>query len=265
MMDVRLPTPELASRLRGGAAAFQGALPFPHLVMDGFLEPELARAAAAAFPPREAEIWRRFRLENSEKLACTNPQVMPDAPRAILAALNGPKMLAALEALTGIEGLVADANLLGGGMHMITRGGFLEVHADFNVHQDNPSWDRRLNLLLYLNEGWDEAWGGHLELWERDMSACAHRITPLFNRMVVFETSSDSFHGHPDPIRCPPGVTRRSLAVYYYTERPVPASAKDMHSTLYRMRPEDATVWRRLRHAYRGLETAVRERLGRGQ
>jgi hypothetical protein len=33
----------------------------------------------------------------------------------------------------------------------------------------------------------------------------------------LFETNDISYHGHPDPLQCPEGVFRKSIALYYYT------------------------------------------------
>jgi Rps23 Pro-64 3,4-dihydroxylase Tpa1-like proline 4-hydroxylase len=90
------------------------------------------------------------------------------------------------------------------------------VHADFNRHE-KLNLDRRLNLLLYLNRDWKEEYGGHLQLWTRDMGRCVVKVLPVFNRCVVFSTTDFSYHGHPDPLTCPPGRTRKSIAMYYYT------------------------------------------------
>ncbi len=111
---------------------------------------------------------------------------------------------------------------------MIAKGGKLGIHADFNKQPTN-GLDRRVNVLLYLNESWKEEWGGHLELW--DSKECVTKINPIMNRMVVFNTSSTSFHGHPHPLTCPDDVFRKSLALYYYTEgRPEKTQS---HGTLF--------------------------------
>lgn len=118
--------------------------------------------------------------------------------------------------MTGIEGLIQDPYLFGGGIHSVGAGGFLKIHADFNWHHKLNLY-RRLNLLLYLNSDWQETWGGALELWDVDMASCRVSIPPLINRMVIFNTSDMSFHGHPDPLMCPENRMRNSIALYYYT------------------------------------------------
>jgi Rps23 Pro-64 3,4-dihydroxylase Tpa1-like proline 4-hydroxylase len=144
-------------------------------------------------------------------------------------------MLGFLQELTGIEGLIPDPYFIGGGLHQIMPGGFLEVHADFNRHT-KLKLDRRLNVLLYLNHDWKEEYGGHFELWNKDMSAMVHKILPLFNRMAMFSTTSTSFHGNPTPVACPPGGSRKSIAVYYYTNGRPEEERNEGHDTLFQAR-----------------------------
>src|SRR5262249_47407606 len=141
--------------------------------------------------------------------------------------------------LTGISGLVADGELEGGGLHQITRGGYLKVHADFNYHP-GTGFHRRLNLLLYLNRGWDEGWDGNLELWDRGMARCVKSVTPVLNRCVIFSTTDSANHGHPRPLSCPGETTRKSIALYYYTLTRPAEELSGSHSTLYKRRPSDS-------------------------
>ena len=104
--------------------------------------------------------------------------------------------------------MIPDPSFDGGGLHQILPGGFLKVHADFNKH-DKTKLDRRLNVLIYLNKNWKEEYGGHFELWDRTMHHSEIRILPIFNRMAIFSTTDSSFHGHPDALKCPEGMTRK--------------------------------------------------------
>ena len=151
--------------------------------------------------------------------------------------LNSEETVAALSTLTGIPNLIADDSLEGGGMHQSKAGGYLDVHADFTAHRQHTDWKRRVNLLLYLNEEWIDAWGGHLELWDSSMTRCVQRIAPVLNRCVIFTTDPTSYHGHPVPMTCPPHTSRRSLALYYYTRESVPFANR---TTQYRVRPDDS-------------------------
>jgi Rps23 Pro-64 3,4-dihydroxylase Tpa1-like proline 4-hydroxylase len=259
---------------------YRSATPFPHVVIEDFLPIDALERILAQFPsPAAAEgdpAWRHYqRSQERDKYQLSDERRIPPFIRQVLFAFNSAVFLSFLEQLTGIRGLVADPSLWGGGLHQTTRGGKLGVHADFNRHPD-LDLDRRLNVLLFLNPGWQEQWGGALELWARDMSHCAVRIPPVLNRCVIFNTTDWSFHGHPDPLDCPPDVSRRSLALYYYSNgRPENEIVPRHNDTLFRRRPGRRELDNRLqlRTLYWGrklapsallrLRVAILRRMGR--
>jgi hypothetical protein len=216
---------------------YAAADPYPHIVIDDFLSSAVLERVLAEIPrPGEAG-WIEFDDARGKKLASKVETQFGGATRALLYQLNSSVFIDFLETLTGIRGLIPDPHFWGGGVHQIVRGGFLKVHTDFNRHP-RLKLDRRLNLLLYLNPEWQEEWGGHLELWDRDMTECRKRILPTFGRCVVFSTTDFSNHGHPDPLNCPEGTTRKSLALYYYSNgRPRSETAGEHYSTPFRRRP----------------------------
>ena len=203
-----------AQRLHDRYAA---AEPFPHIVLDGLFDDEVLDAVLREFPGPEGMKWRAFDTPLERKLGYFHEtSTISNTIRDFLNDMNSFEMLLWLEALTGIEGLIPDPYFGGGGLHQIEPGGFLKVHADFNVHP-KLKLDRRLNMLVYLNKEWRDEYGGHLELWDGDRSACRERILPLFNRTVIFSTTDTSFHGHPHPLTSPAGTSRKSVSLYYYT------------------------------------------------
>lgn len=188
--------------------------PFPHIVIDDLFPAEPLRRVVEEFPGR-----REGRFSDAHSKLKTGYQMeMIDSPyiHNLLAALNSAQFLGFLEEMTGIKGLIPDPHFLGGGLHETKRGGHLSVHVDFNVHRP-LQLRRRMNLILFLNENWEEEWGGTLELWETDMSKRVHAVLPHMGRAVVFNTDPGSYHGHPDPLNTPDDVLRRSIALYYYT------------------------------------------------
>ncbi len=209
------------------------ARPFPHVVIDGLFEDDAVQAVLDEFPAPGATDWARFDNPRERKLGFHHERTaISPKIRAFLEEMNSFEMLLFLEKLTGIDGLIPDPYFGGGGLHQIERGGFLGVHVDFNVHP-KLHVHRRLNLLLYLNRGWREEYGGHLELWNADATICEKRILPLFNRTVTFSTTDTSFHGHPHPLTCPEGWTRKSVSLYYYTcDRP-DAERSSSHDTIF--------------------------------
>ncbi len=224
---------ELLARAGEHASAYRAAAPFPHVVLDDFLPSAVAEAAAAEFAGLPTDGWDRYEdAGNTLKLATSDEARMGPLLRHLIGQFNGGPFISFLESLTGIDGLLPDPQLAGGGLHQLNPGGFLRVHADFNRHQV-LKLDRRINALLYLNPGWQEEWGGAFELWTPDMQEQVVKLPPVLNRLVVFNTTSESFHGNPDPVSCPSGNARRSLAFYYYTNGRPESEVAGAHSTLY--------------------------------
>jgi Rps23 Pro-64 3,4-dihydroxylase Tpa1-like proline 4-hydroxylase len=216
---------------------FREAQPYPHVHIKEFLDPALAGEMATEFPDMATDAWTRYKHQNENKLGLAKRSLFPALLGEVVDELNSEAFAQWLSQLTGIPGLVSDDMLEGGGLHQSGTGGFLNVHTDFSNHHYHKDWRRQVNLILYLNPGWDEQWGGALELWDREMRQCVVRVPPLFNEALIFRTDEISYHGFPDPLRCPEGESRKSLALYYYT---VEAGAwGKAHSTNYRPRPED--------------------------
>jgi hypothetical protein len=171
---------------------------------------------------------------NSRKLTTEDETAMGPVCRQLVSQFQSGPMVEFLETLSSIEGLIPDPHLAGGGLHQIERGGYLRIHADFNYYQ-RLGLERRLNVILFLNPEWQEEWGGHLELWSEDMKKAECRIAPLGGRIAIFSTTSTSYHGHPEPLTCPGGVARRSLAFYYYTNGRPLHERRLPHSTSYQV------------------------------
>lgn len=218
--------------------AYAQAAPFPHIVIDNFLPEYILEDILKEFPtPKDIE-WKRYDAPAEKKLASTSEIQMGEKTRLLLYQLNSSTFIDFIETLTGIQGIIPDPHFQGGGLHQIERGGFLKMHVDFNKHK-RLHLDRRLNLLIYLNKNWQEDYGGHLELWDRKMTQCEKKILPIFNRCVIFSTTDFSYHGHPEPLTCPEGWSRKSLALYYYTNGRPASEVSGTHSTLFQERPTD--------------------------
>ena len=234
------PLPRWQERLPTLARQYRENKPFPHIHLADFLEDEVARRAAAEFPKPTDTSWIQYKHYNENKLGKTNRAEFPPLIGKLIDEFNSPEFVAWLSELIGIPNLMADSSLEGGGMHQTERGGFLNMHADFTHHHHHLNWHRRCNLILYLNEGWQEEWKGAIELWDRNMKSCAVKVPPLLNHVVIFNTTAESYHGYPEPISPPEGVTRKSLALYYYT------AETDAHysprSTNYQARPQDGRL-----------------------
>jgi Rps23 Pro-64 3,4-dihydroxylase Tpa1-like proline 4-hydroxylase len=212
--------------------------PYPHIHLKEFLEPEIAHEMSREFPGLETDAWTRYKHQNENKLGLTKRELFPALIAEVVDELNSPEFVDWLSEVTGIPGLLADDSLEGGGLHQSGPGGFLNVHTDFSTHHYHKHWRRRVNLILYLNPDWDGRWGGAIELWDQGVRNCVTKVPPLLNHVLIFETNEISYHGFPEPLSCPEGQSRKSLALYYYTiDESVSA-----RSTNYRARPKDGVL-----------------------
>jgi hypothetical protein len=225
----------LRLRLDDLKAMYASAVPFPHVVLDDVLQASVFDAASTEFPPIDDPSWMGYLHVNETKFANPRHDTWGPTLQSIAEALCGDDFVKLLGELTGFEHLKSDITMDGGGLHQTLSGGHLNVHADFTTHHRRHNWRRRINVLLYFNESWDPAWGGDLELWDANVTSCVRRVEPVANRMLIFTTSGDAYHGHPQALACPPGTARRSLALYYFTEEHRPVR----RATRYRPRPGD--------------------------
>lgn len=248
-------------RLRERKAELQrgwsASKPFRYLVVDDFLPPTFAEEILAAYPQPGAGDWDNTTyIHQRNKLTQTSGFAEPIARFFALTAT--PDFRALVSEITGIPKLIDDPELVGGGLHQILCGGFLDVHVDYNFHP-KTKLHRRLNLLLYLNKDWRPEFEGYLELWDLESNRQLEHIAPLFNRAVIFETSEVSYHGHPKPVNTPPHITRKSLAIYYYTEEHDAAAVAPEHNTLYKQ----TTGFQGYVKTLKSATKAAGERLGR--
>tara|TARA_Y100000817_G_scaffold299806_1_gene278267 strand:+ start:1755 stop:2603 length:849 start_codon:yes stop_codon:yes gene_type:complete len=193
--------------------------PFPHTQIDGFFSNEYLNTVLEEFPDlSKLSDSQNYKNQNEIKFANNDFKNFPETIKNFFNFLNSQTFLNFLQTVTSIkEKLIADEQLNGGGLHEIKSGGLLKVHTDFNKHPTN-NFDRRVNVLIYLNKDWQEKYNGSLELWDKDMRNCKQKILPSFNKMVIFSTTDFSNHGHPDPIECPTNISRKSIALYYFSK-----------------------------------------------
>ena len=239
----------LYSVFNNSAEDFRNAQPFPHIVIDNFLDEDIADLIISHFPKIDPRGWiTRIAKSNSGRdaqqlkwdFALARKDLdyelsLHPAIRYLLLELNSITFLKGLRSLTGIGSLISDPKMWGGGLHQTKRGGLLRVHADFLKHP-TYNFDRRLNLLLFLNPRWESEWHGGLELWSQDMKEKVVSIAPIANRCVIFSTSRHSYHGYTQPIQCPDNITRKSIAMYYYTV-PIEADPDDITETYWQDLP----------------------------
>ncbi len=211
--------------------------PFPNISFKNFFNTKLLENVLNEFPNLEETNSNNYKSNvERNKFLAEGEKFYGDNTLNFLHFLNSEPFLKFLQNLTGIkETLVPDPYFVGGGLHETKKGGLLKLHADFNKHK-LTNLDRRINILVYLNKNWKDEYGGHFELWDKNLSKCYHKISPIFNTLAIFSTDDFSYHGHPDPLNCPENLSRKSIALYYYSNgRPSSEINKGLenHSTLF--------------------------------
>ncbi|MHA4810446.1 2OG-Fe(II) oxygenase [Flavitalea flava] len=235
MEFINKPYQDLLAIAKAEKSKYASNSPFPNTYFRDFFNPEVLDELLKEFP--DLSTGKSYKIDNpgQVKLASKGIDRLGKNTRAFVEYLNSKPFLDFLQELTSIqEPLIADHDLLGGGLHEIKPGGFLKLHADFN--KNSNGLDRRLNALIYLNKDWKEEYGGHFELWDTDLTKCGQKITPHFNTLAIFSTTDFSYHGHPDPLTCPEDRSRKSLALYYYSQgRPASEikQGQEKHSTIF--------------------------------
>lgn len=190
--------------------------PFPHIVVDDLFDTEFINSLEQNYPGKKDVTWWKYDNHFEKKLAFNHIDSLHPNFKKYFDLVNSREFVKKIEEMTGIPNLIADPGLNAAGLHRIESGGKLDVHADYNYHKIT-GWRRRLNLITYLNKDWQEEYSGHTQFWNADMSECIKSYLPVFNRTILFETDDHTYHGHPEPLKCPVTMARKSLAVYYYT------------------------------------------------
>ena len=200
------------------------SFPFYYQVIDNFFNKEQAKTISQEFPEYNSDIWYCYNNPLEHKKTCNNWYQFGPETYKTLTMLNSKEFIKQLQKITGISKLYPDIGLHGGGLHIHGTGGKLNIHLDYSIHP-KLKLQRKLNLIIYLEEDWNPNWEGNLEFWSHDKEKNKPdkryvKVDNVFNRAILFDTTQNSWHGFPDPLTCPEGRYRKSLAVYYLTDPP---------------------------------------------
>ena len=221
--------------------AFQSALPFRHVQIDNFLDPEICEGLLRDFPSFDKKKAIDELGHVGGKAVIENVKSISPFYSSFYDFINSKSFLDTTSDLTGIRNLIADETLFGGGTHENLDRQYLDAHIDFNI-DERRMLHRRLNLLIYLNKEWQESWGGCIELHSNPRNPETDEVKsflPLFNRAVIFETNEYSWHGFP-VIRLPQEkkqLSRKSFSIYLYTKDRPAEEVVAPHTTFYVARP----------------------------
>jgi len=222
---------------------YLSANPFPHIIIDNFFDENILNMILEEFPKNIDKSGEDYNNKAEKKLTLNDVSKLSKTTVDFINFLNSSVFIKYLQELTDIkETLIPDPYLIGGGLHELRNDGFLNIHSDFNRHP-KMKLDRRLNILIYLNKDWRDEYGGQLQLWDKNMEKCEQNILPIFNRMVIFSTTDTSYHGNPIKVNHPSNISRKSIAMYYYSNgRPNSENELGDHSTIFRKRPNSKDI-----------------------
>ena len=215
--------------------------PYKHLVIDNFLDSEMANLCLKSFPDLANDCWEHANDVDIEIKYRTMWKSEFDIPDGIIDAvriMNSSYFLRAMGDRFDIPKVLPDPYFTGGGLNATKTGGLLDVHVDGNYH-DASGLNRRLNALIYLNPNWKSGWGGEFGIYDENGEVCIKDVAPIFNRLVIFDSHDKSFHGLPAPLKFPDGEVRKSLLLYYYTKASRPDTqivVNEPHSALWKKR-----------------------------
>jgi hypothetical protein len=219
--------PKSISKLRQDSELLQkqyvSGQPYPHLVIDDLFDADILDRIVAEFPKAGNRDWLVWDTDYETKATSRGIAGLPIFTQIVSLWLNSSEFIDEMKRITGIEDLVPDPLFFGAGLHEMRRDGWLEVHADYTKHPVMPL-TRRINLLIYLNRDWDTDWGGGLELWDNPNPKQKVSYPCTFNRTIIFPTTSDTLHGVPHRLSCPPDRSRQLLSIYYWS--PVASSVQ---------------------------------------
>ena len=210
--------------LKSAAKYWKKSSPFPNIIVDNFFSKNIALSLEREFPKFTSSVWHKYNNKIEVKKVCNDWNEFPKLTYQVFSYLNSKEFTEILtKLLMKNKVLFSDPGLNGGGWHIHQRGGKLNTHLDYSLHP-KLSLQRKINLIVYLNSNWKEEWGGSLGFWgnksKNKPGSIEKEIPPKFNRAVLFDTTCNSWHGLPDPIRCPRSEYRKSIAVYYLCNPP---------------------------------------------
>jgi Rps23 Pro-64 3,4-dihydroxylase Tpa1-like proline 4-hydroxylase len=212
--------------------------PVKHVVIDDFLDADYARELFNDLPDLTAMPKSRDYMF-SDKRELSTLDMHSDISVKLHEIFMSKEFAEFSTRLVGRD-IFIDPEYVGGGFHAGNAGSFLDLHVDFNIHPAHPTWLRELNILLYLNPGWEPSWGGELLLTDHPENGSIN-VEPKFNRLIIMECTDSSFHGYR-AIAFPAGHSRRSIAAYGYSK--VPEGSVPRHTTNWV--PENASLGKRL-------------------
>ena len=226
----------LKSHLKNNKDIFKNARPFPHVVIDNFLSDDHAKSLAKTFDLEKIrnskQGWTHYTNDNADRHRLEDEFYMEDDLKSFARLTNSRYFILFLEELTGLKSLLGDPYFMGGGAMASETGGYLKMHIDYNWNAKLQLF-RNLNFLIYLTDDWEKEWEGALDLHNEETDE-TKSVYPFFNRAIIFQSDSKSFHGQPIKLKCPKNKARTLFSSFYYSSKKLGTVESDPHFTIYK-------------------------------
>lgn len=188
--------------------------PYDHIIINNFIDSSYYDEIQKILPDKPTQTWWKYENPLEVKYALDDFELMHPLIQNIFYALSHDKIINKLKNIFNIHNLEYDPYCHGGGLHMHPKYGRLNIHLDYEKHPITNK-QRRLNIILYLNDNWDNEWNGDTQLFSTDLKDCIVKSYPKSNTAIIFITNDNSWHGVPEIIKCPENIYRKTLAYYY--------------------------------------------------
>jgi len=197
------------------SATVAKAEPFSHLTLTGLFNERLLELVHEEFDLFKDRRWSRALTKYEDTFRSKPGASFGPATQLYFWLVNSAPIIQFLSAVSGIQDLIPDPMLVGGGMHETRNGGHFGIHRDFEVHTSHGLANAMV-LITYLNKDWEPSYQGFLELWDGQRKQGVKRVPPDFGLSLLMVHGPKSYHGYTAPLNAPNGRTRRSVASYYY-------------------------------------------------
>jgi hypothetical protein len=194
----------------------RNAVPFEHVLFQGLFNDRLLDLIHEEFDLATQLPWKQHVNRYEDTRRSMPGATLGPAAQIYFWLVNSARITQFLTAVTGVEELIPDPGLVGGGMHETRNGGHFSIHRDFEAHLTNGLANEMV-MITYLNKDWKPSYQGLLELWDAQRQQCVKKVSPDFGVTLLMRHGPHSYHGYTTPLNMPRGRTRRSVASYYYS------------------------------------------------
>ena len=180
--------------------------PYTIWVIDDFFKEEVIEIISQNWPESDDSAWHmghtcingKVNVLEQGMRSISKLGLMPDEISNIAKILHSEEFTDKLGHILEIEGLIPDKAMRWSGMRTMLPDSFQLIHSDARLSPES-GLRKELTILIYTQPLFNEKdHTGHLEIWNDNITQCIHKISPKYNRAIIFLNSDTSYHGVPE-------------------------------------------------------------------